>query len=525
MPLLAPPPESAAAPAGASVEASPGRAAPRLWGRTAAEWHDAFWRSLGVRVARSGPPGRPAAGADDVAAARLHLLVGPDDLVLFDPAVLPPARGRRAAGVRLVLRLHDGHAAGGYREYPRVRDGRLLGFRRVYPDHPEARPGPPHTTAVVSDAAVARAWERGEAAALAAGPRGGSRGHAVHTVRAAGRAYAAGVPGREEAFLTDLLAARFAGWTPGPGGGVWTESGEAPAGLTAIGGVWVGRGWDGPATGGRRVVLGPAILWDGGPAAPAAPPPDDAGAVGAEDDAPADGDEAMPTGPLPLRGKRLFDLAFALAALLATLPAWPVAMLLIWLEDGRPFFFVHRRQGRGGRPFGCVKFRTMRRHADAAQVTMRAQDRNHSDGPHFFLRHDPRLLRVGRLLRRLNLDEVPQFLNVLLGHMSVVGPRPSPHRENQFCPRWRDARLRVRPGVTGLWQVRRTRRPGLDFQEWIKYDLEYVEALQRRPGSWWRTDLALIALTARRLVPALRRRRRASSPSVRKSIVPGPATR
>jgi lipopolysaccharide/colanic/teichoic acid biosynthesis glycosyltransferase len=82
---------------------------------------------------------------------------------------------------------------------------------------------------------------------------------------------------------------------------------------------------------------------------------------------------------------------------------------------------------------------------------------------------------VGRFLRKYNLDELPQFWNVLWGDMSVVGPRPSPHAENQYCPAWRETRLSVRPGITGLWQVKRTRKAGTDFQEWIKYDIEYVE--------------------------------------------------
>jgi len=102
---------------------------------------------------------------------------------------------------------------------------------------------------------------------------------------------------------------------------------------------------------------------------------------------------------------------------------------------------------------------------------------------------DPRLTKVGSLLRKCQLDELPQFFNVLAGDMSVVGPRPSPRAENQFCPPWREARLSVRPGVTGLWQIERTRAKGADFQEWIKFDIQYVE----RANFWldlyiiWRT--------------------------------------
>ena len=76
---------------------------------------------------------------------------------------------------------------------------------------------------------------------------------------------------------------------------------------------------------------------------------------------------------------------------------------------------------------------------------------------------DPRLTRVGKFLRKYNFDELPQFWNVITGDMSIVGPRPSPHKENQYCPPWREARLSVRPGITGLWQVKRTRRAGSDL--------------------------------------------------------------
>jgi lipopolysaccharide/colanic/teichoic acid biosynthesis glycosyltransferase len=157
------------------------------------------------------------------------------------------------------------------------------------------------------------------------------------------------------------------------------------------------------------------------------------------------------------------------------------------LEDGRPWFFGHQRQTLKGREFNCLKFRTMRR--DAEQLKKELATGNASDGPHFHMTKDPRLLRVGRWLRRFHLDELPQLINVLRGEMNLVGPRPSPDRENQYCPRWREARLSVRPGITGLWQVCRTRRPGLDFQEWIRFDLEY---LRRRS---WRLDLWILMMT------------------------------
>jgi lipopolysaccharide/colanic/teichoic acid biosynthesis glycosyltransferase len=183
-------------------------------------------------------------------------------------------------------------------------------------------------------------------------------------------------------------------------------------------------------------------------------------------------------------GKRAFDLAFSLVVLTLVMPAFPLVMLAIWLEDGRPFFFGHRRETRGGRVFPCLKFRSMRKNAE--QIKGQLQKENQADGPQFYIAQDPRLTRVGRFIRKLNIDELPQFINVLLGHMSVVGPRPSPRQENQFCPDWRKARLSVRPGVTGLWQVKRTRRQGFDFQEWIRFDLEYVE----RAG--WGLDLYII---------------------------------
>jgi len=100
----------------------------------------------------------------------------------------------------------------------------------------------------------------------------------------------------------------------------------------------------------------------------------------------------------------------------------------------------------------------MRKDAEELKAKLKAQ--NQADGPQFFIDNDPRLTSVGKVLRKYNLDELPQFINVLRGHMSVVGPRPSPRHENQYCPPWREARLSVRPGITGLWQIHRTRVRG-----------------------------------------------------------------
>jgi lipopolysaccharide/colanic/teichoic acid biosynthesis glycosyltransferase len=169
-----------------------------------------------------------------------------------------------------------------------------------------------------------------------------------------------------------------------------------------------------------------------------------------------------------------------------------IVAIAIILDSGRPVFFGHRRQTRGGAEFNCLKFRTMRQNAE--HMVVNVADQNLCDGPQVFIPNDPRVTRVGRLLRATNLDELPQFVNVLMGHMSVVGPRPSPERENRCCPAWRETRLSVRPGITGLWQVSRTRAAGEDFQEWIRYDIEYV-----RTASFW-LDLMICFQTVRVLL-------------------------
>lgn len=171
--------------------------------------------------------------------------------------------------------------------------------------------------------------------------------------------------------------------------------------------------------------------------------------------------------------KRAFDICFSLLALALTLPFYPFIMLAILIEDGRPIFFGQRRETLGGREFLCWKFRSMCHGAERMRAEV--SDRDVADGPQLFVPRDPRMTRIGLLMRAAQIDEWPQFFNVLRGDMSVVGPRPLAFDENQWCPAWREARLSVRAGVTGLWQVLRTRRTGLDFQEWVKYDIQYVE--------------------------------------------------
>ena len=174
-------------------------------------------------------------------------------------------------------------------------------------------------------------------------------------------------------------------------------------------------------------------------------------------------------------GKRLFDLIGSSVTLVLLVPIFlVVTVMLKWVSPG-PIFYRARRQGLYGREFDCLKFRTMIVQAD--QMQHQLQVLNQVDGPQFKIDDDPRISGIGKFLRDTCIDELPQFINVLLGQMSIVGPRPSPESENESCPPWRDARLSVRPGITGLWQVSRTRQSFMDFQEWLHYDTEYVRTL------------------------------------------------
>ncbi len=176
-----------------------------------------------------------------------------------------------------------------------------------------------------------------------------------------------------------------------------------------------------------------------------------------------------------LNVKRGLDFLVAAISLIVLSPLFAVISAVIRLESRGPVFYGDKREGMGGRGFGCWKFRTMYTGAHLAQLQLKALDQ--TDGPHFKMDRDPRVTKVGQVLRALNLDEIPQLFNVLVGEMSLVGPRPSPFRENQVCVPWREARLSVRPGITGFWQVCRHNRSAGDFHQWIEYDLLYVQNL------------------------------------------------
>jgi exopolysaccharide biosynthesis polyprenyl glycosylphosphotransferase len=169
--------------------------------------------------------------------------------------------------------------------------------------------------------------------------------------------------------------------------------------------------------------------------------------------------------------KRTVDVVIALAALILLLPFFLLLALIIRLDSPGPIFFTQIRVGKGEHLFACYKFRSMRQGADEEKEKLLAQ--NEADGPIFKIRNDPRITTVGRLLRRLSLDELPQLFNVLMGHMSLVGPRPAPPSEVQRYQSWHKRRLEVAPGMTGLWQV--SGRSELTFDEMVLLDLYYIE--------------------------------------------------
>jgi exopolysaccharide biosynthesis polyprenyl glycosylphosphotransferase len=176
---------------------------------------------------------------------------------------------------------------------------------------------------------------------------------------------------------------------------------------------------------------------------------------------------------LPVTGllmKRMLDVAGAGAALILIAPVLTLLTILVRLDSPGPALYAALRAGRKGRPFRCYKFRTMVRSADTLKEGLR--ERNQREGPFFKVADDPRITRVGRLLRRYSLDELPQLWNVLKGEMSLVGPRPHPLDDFSAYSIEHLPRLDVIPGMTGLWQI--TARQNPSFQAGMDLDIEYI---------------------------------------------------
>lgn len=481
-------PETAAA----SQPAQPDRP-PEIWGLSAPQLHDAFWRSKGVQCVRRGRRQKLQRSAE------LYLLVEPDQLVLFNIAQMTERLTWHNAAVTRLRLVDEGEQR--YSEHVLTDDsGQVQRIERRY------RPSVQGSSRVMLTSArrVAAIW-------MAARSRREGWDRVRRSVpwsrvdhwKCAGVAFIDGNIPQERQLLVELVD-RWPRPDQAISGleeiepGVWHAVGESiMGGVVRIGPLWLGRG---APSADRRCIVGPAYIED-------RPPKGDADRrtamikeiadVELPDQSMLD-DQAMAPKAYPFL-KRAFDIAGSLLALAALMPVMLLIALAILIEDGRPLFFGHRRQGRNGTPFRCWKFRTM--HRNAEKIVRELDQFNRADGPQVLIPNDPRVTRVGRLLRKTNLDELPQFWNVLTGHMSLVGPRPSPDDENQYCPAWRDLRLSVRPGITGLWQLKRTREPGEDFQEWIKYDIQYV----LRANLWM--DIVILARTAHMLLLARRRSR------------------
>lgn len=195
--------------------------------------------------------------------------------------------------------------------------------------------------------------------------------------------------------------------------------------------------------------------------------------------------------------KRAIDVVVSLVLLVLLSPIFLLTAILIKLDSPGPIFFLQQRRGLHKRPFTMIKFRTMR--PDAENLLVAVEALNEATGPSFKIRNDPRVTAVGRILRRLSIDELPQLLNVLMGDMSLVGPRPLFGWEyERIGEPWIKRRYCVKPGITGLWQV--SGRSDLPFERRVELDFEYIDN--------WSLDLDFRILA--RTIPAVVRRKGAA---------------
>lgn len=179
----------------------------------------------------------------------------------------------------------------------------------------------------------------------------------------------------------------------------------------------------------------------------------------------------IPQNPVLILLKRLIDVVVSLLLCILLSPLFLVSALAIKLTSPGQVLFKQMRVGLYGRKFALLKFRTMVNNAE--QLKPLLKDKNEMDGPVFKIKNDPRLTKVGKILRKLSLDELPQLLNVLKGDMSLVGPRPPLPEEVEKYERWQIRRLSVRPGITCIWQA--NGRNHIKFEDWMKLDLHYID--------------------------------------------------
>ncbi len=173
---------------------------------------------------------------------------------------------------------------------------------------------------------------------------------------------------------------------------------------------------------------------------------------------------------LYISGKRIFDFTTALVAIIFLLPLFFILAVLIKIDSPGSVFFFQDRNGFKGKPFKICKFRSMV--SDAESRLKDLENLNEISGPMFKIREDPRRTKLGKIIRKTSIDELPQLFNVLKGDMSLVGPRPPIIREVEKYDAWHNLRLSVKPGITGLWQV--SGRNNLGFEDMCRLDLKYI---------------------------------------------------
>ncbi|VTU62468.1 Undecaprenyl-phosphate galactose phosphotransferase (plasmid) [Lactobacillus buchneri CD034] [Leuconostoc pseudomesenteroides] len=184
--------------------------------------------------------------------------------------------------------------------------------------------------------------------------------------------------------------------------------------------------------------------------------------------------------------KRFFDELLSIIAIILLIPIFIIISILIKADDpGGPIFYSQIRIGRNGQPFKMYKFRSMVINAD--KMLNNLLDQNDVEGAMFKMKSDPRVTRVGRIIRKYSIDELPQLVNVIKGDMALVGPRPALKREIQKYTEYDKQRLLVTPGCTGLWQV--SERNNVGFHRMVKLDIEYI----RRSGIMF--DLCILLRT------------------------------